>query len=884
MKTALSAWASAASVPEPPPTMTVRASSKALPRFLLLVLLACGGDAGTGPTGGGGSGPASIVTVTPASASIPEGGSVQLTATAEDAQGQTVSTTFTWTSQNTTVASVTGSGLVTGIDAGETTVTAEADGVTGTAAITVEAAPPDAPGDLTAEPVSATEIELRWTDRSDDEVGFEVERSLQETSGFAPVATVGADVTTYTDSGLDVETTYYYRVRAVGEDETTSDYSDVAQATTLGGLAGTLAEVERLLEELMPPPGTPFESRDLVEELRVLAMALLEVPEVITTRVDPNSQTLQIDRIDGTSVLVANSRPPHPGEAFAHVPGPAAAMAPGDLGHVGPPGSKDAVWVSIDGGASVGAEVGGLLASAGYDVSHPVGTLEDMRQFSGLGALYLDTHGVVWTQVTDVILDAAGKAVGKVDGETMYGLQTESLVEVAEFASLEEELENGEIVLTYSQNASTEQWQAKLAVTHRFIQKYWSFEDAVVMIHACNAGRGPVPEGWDCFGLCDPDEPYDPTPIRTTVLGQGADVVVAFDNITWPTNARRSILYFFDRLLGTNEYDPEVVPQRPFDLASVMGGMQEKDLLSFKLGSHDVNVTFDVADSRVTLAPSIEKMDIVDDAAQSDGELTLHGIFGGAAGAVEVDGVEAPVQSWTDDQVVARVPFEGAGSSGDVVVVKPDGVESNGVPLTEWRGKMTFTFEPGTGSLKAEVEVDTRFRADVHAYREQIDGPTTERSVTAYISPASTGQSTGTGSYITDGTTITYERSEPLQILSRAQVDAGLSAPGDQSVFGGLVTLDPSAGTARICVAVYGYVTVRVKNDDGEAEARQLMLQPFADLFTSFEGLPCLDLPLQEGTYAIPDGQNEIAVEDATFRLKWETFQPLSPPSDDTAG
>ena len=92
--------------------------------------------------------------------------------------------------------------------------------------------PPSAPVGLTATAISASQINLSWTDTAADELGFEIERSLSETTGFGLIGTVAADTTSYSDTGLSSGTTYYYRVRAfnsIGD----SDYSNVASATTL---------------------------------------------------------------------------------------------------------------------------------------------------------------------------------------------------------------------------------------------------------------------------------------------------------------------------------------------------------------------------------------------------------------------------------------------------------------------------------------------------------------------------------------------------------------------------------------------------------------------------------------------------------------------------
>jgi hypothetical protein len=91
---------------------------------------------------------------------------------------------------------------------------------------------PAAPSNLTATAVSSSEIDLAWTDNANNETGFKIERCQNAgCSNFAQIATVGADVTTFNDTGLTASTTYSYRVRAtnLGGD---SAYSNTATATT----------------------------------------------------------------------------------------------------------------------------------------------------------------------------------------------------------------------------------------------------------------------------------------------------------------------------------------------------------------------------------------------------------------------------------------------------------------------------------------------------------------------------------------------------------------------------------------------------------------------------------------------------------------------------
>jgi len=71
------------------------------------------------------------------SSSINVAGTSQLVATAYTATGIVVSVTFTWASSNTAVATVSSTGLVTGVAEGTANITAIAKGVTGTLPVTV---------------------------------------------------------------------------------------------------------------------------------------------------------------------------------------------------------------------------------------------------------------------------------------------------------------------------------------------------------------------------------------------------------------------------------------------------------------------------------------------------------------------------------------------------------------------------------------------------------------------------------------------------------------------------------------------------------------------------------------------------------------------------
>jgi hypothetical protein len=94
---------------------------------------------------------------------------------------------------------------------------------------------PNAPSGLALSAVSPTQINLSWTDNSADETSFSIERAPDNAGSpgtYAPIATVGANVTTYSNTGLTGNTKYWYRVQASNANGN-SAYSNAALATTL---------------------------------------------------------------------------------------------------------------------------------------------------------------------------------------------------------------------------------------------------------------------------------------------------------------------------------------------------------------------------------------------------------------------------------------------------------------------------------------------------------------------------------------------------------------------------------------------------------------------------------------------------------------------------
>lgn len=88
-----------------------------------------------------------------------------------------------------------------------------------------------APSNLAATALSTDSISLTWSDNSDSEDGFGLERSL-DGNNWSTIATLIANAVAYTNTGLGTATRYYYRIRTL-ESGLYSGYSNVADTSTL---------------------------------------------------------------------------------------------------------------------------------------------------------------------------------------------------------------------------------------------------------------------------------------------------------------------------------------------------------------------------------------------------------------------------------------------------------------------------------------------------------------------------------------------------------------------------------------------------------------------------------------------------------------------------
>ncbi|MFH0888211.1 MAG: fibronectin type III domain-containing protein, partial [Planctomycetota bacterium] len=167
---------------------------------------------------------------------------VQFSAIAYDNAGNiiTPTPTFTWTSSNNAVASINSSGSLTALASGTTIIQASSSSISSNQVTAyVSSGVPTAPSSLITTTVTASSIAISWTDNSNDETSFNIERST-DGSNFQILTSVGVGTTVYTNTGLTANTRYYYRVYASNASGN-SGTSNVISATTLPPLAPTAA-------------------------------------------------------------------------------------------------------------------------------------------------------------------------------------------------------------------------------------------------------------------------------------------------------------------------------------------------------------------------------------------------------------------------------------------------------------------------------------------------------------------------------------------------------------------------------------------------------------------------------------------------------------------
>jgi len=148
----------------------------------------------------------------------------------------------------------------------------------------------DAPDGLVATGVSASEIQLAWQSAHTG-VEFEIERTRD---GAIPVLlTERASTTSFLDPGLEAETDYFYRVRAVTSGQA-SGFSDAAAAKTLP--AGGPAAFVTTFETTLPTDDISMAGWTVVQRIEALRLSRSGTQVRLTISGAPGAD-VRIDRI-----------------------------------------------------------------------------------------------------------------------------------------------------------------------------------------------------------------------------------------------------------------------------------------------------------------------------------------------------------------------------------------------------------------------------------------------------------------------------------------------------------------------------------------------------------------------------------------------------------
>lgn len=902
--------------------MRSRAPRRALVVALLsffVVLPGCGGggDSPTGPGDGDGDGPANEPPT--ASISAPEDGAtfaedeeITFEGSADDPEdGALTGDALTWESsqegQIGTGGTVTTSSLATG-DHTITLTATDSDGATDEATISVTVEEINEPPTATIEsPARDTMVEqggeltlegeaedpedgtltgdrLTWTSDVDGELGNGETVTVSLTADTSHAITLEA-----TDSeGASAETSVGVSVLPpAGE-----PLSDQQRADATAAVMGEI-------DETFPDDLGDTGDRDPVEEVKTAAREIAEeVAAVELVEVIDGTASATVVFQDGLEFVLINNRPlPESGSA-----GQGLTPAPAQPARAVPPASEEAVAAFVDFGEGVQADIQGILSEAGYSVdSDQDASLQDMRSYSGLGALYLDTHGTIATryEIQGTGQDAQPQAV---EGN-IFALGTSTpLPDPGDglrqwFQNHRNLLESGQLVVGSEGNT------AIAAVTPEFIRQHWSFDGGVVMIHACFVAAEGIGTEKNIFGSenvpctenCNTEVGAE---VLSAVLDAGADVVVGTDRATNASLGGESIRFLFDRLVGANEVLPVSPPPRPFPAEDVEQEMERRGLDEFThpgasfygvFSDRDVQLVFRGDLDRGILAPSIKNFEIVDDAAEADGEMTLHGSFPEEEGQVTVADNEVSVTSWTTDEIVARVPFEGAAASGAVEVEGPEEIPSNPVPLTRWEG--TVQGELASCDAVASGEANVRFRADIHRRRdalgEEAEAP---QEVRAYIAPPteSSAQASGRTGSDCDEPNATWTDARSMETLTKEEVDQGApTLDFTRSTFGGFALVRPRSDEVQLCEQLSVSFT-------SQAEGRSdPLLAPFLSEIAANTGqlnfpagaFGCFTATLDEGDAFSAPSEVIFDPDDVqTWRAQWTGFTVEAPPDAETPG
>jgi hypothetical protein len=243
-------------------------------------------------------------------------------------------------------------------------------------------------------------------------------------------------------------------------------------------------------------------------------------------------------------------------------------------------------------------------------------------------------------------------------------------------------------------------------VTPGFVAHYMHFaRNSLVYLNVCDSGTPDAGDMRQAFGNAN------------------ASVVVGWDASVSVGTTFRTVPYFIDRLLGSNDVEPREDPkQRAFNVYDVRDNMAAKGRTVEPLTGAQLTI-FKMNNDFGLLAPSIQFLSNEDDGVQP--HLIIAGMFGADPGegkrSVTINDTELDNIHWSPTEIDCDIPEAGSNASGTVVVKVGSGTnarESNHVNLTEWIAELTYDRDD-PGDLAAQMTIKLRILADIHPFREK---------------------------------------------------------------------------------------------------------------------------------------------------------------------
>lgn len=159
---------------------------------------------------------------------------------------------------------------------------------------------PNQPTELVAVSSGCTSIDLSWLDNSCNENYFTLYRSLSLVGGYAPLydANIGVNQTSYTDTDLDPNTAYYYKLFA--RNPKFSLVSNKANATTAAAGCRVISEQPISQTKLYPNPANSQFTIDFSGDVEFpIQMQLFSVSgqEIMNKELNEYRNSIQIDKL-----------------------------------------------------------------------------------------------------------------------------------------------------------------------------------------------------------------------------------------------------------------------------------------------------------------------------------------------------------------------------------------------------------------------------------------------------------------------------------------------------------------------------------------------------------------------------------------------------------